>query len=188
MVGRRVPSNGLWMVDLTNIETEDGFKGESILNLACNMVGEERPQITIKGMATATVAEQILYLHACMYSPAPSTMIKAADLGFLSSFPGLTSETSESTCQSRSQQRWETSNNRGRIHSQEDQGRRRPRRRRVITSLRMQKHPSSTKMKNGAKPERKISTTSTPMSLMSERKGQYTPIQQEDSRQHRHGE
>jgi hypothetical protein len=27
-----------------------------------------------------------------MYSPAPSTMIKAADLGFLSSFPGLTSE------------------------------------------------------------------------------------------------
>ena len=92
MVGRRVPSNGLWMVDLTDIETEDGFKDESILDLACNMVGEERPQITIKGMATATVAEQMAYLHACMFSPAPSTMIKAADLGFLSSFPGLTSE------------------------------------------------------------------------------------------------
>ena len=92
MVGRRVPSNGLWMVDLTDIETEDGFKDESILNLACNMVGEERPQITIKGMATATVAEQMAYLHACMYSPVPSTMIKAADQGFLSPFPGLTSE------------------------------------------------------------------------------------------------
>ena len=48
MVGRRVPSNGIWMVDLTAIETEDGFKDKSILNLACNMVGEERPQITIK--------------------------------------------------------------------------------------------------------------------------------------------
>ena len=34
MVGRRVPSNGLWMVDLTDIETEDGFKNDSNLNLA----------------------------------------------------------------------------------------------------------------------------------------------------------
>ena len=71
MVGRRVPPNGLWMVDLTDIETEDEFKDDIILDLACNMVGEERPQITIKGMATATVAEQMAYLHACMYSPAP---------------------------------------------------------------------------------------------------------------------
>ena len=92
MVGRQVPSNGLCMVDLTDSETEDGFKDKSILNLACNMVGEERPQITIKGMATATVADQMAYLHACMYSPAPSAMTNAADLGFLSSFPGLTSE------------------------------------------------------------------------------------------------
>jgi hypothetical protein len=80
------------MVDLTDIKTEDGFKDNSILNLACNMVGEELPQMTIKGMTTATVAEQMAFLHACMYSPAPSTMIMAADLGFLSSFPGLTSE------------------------------------------------------------------------------------------------
>ena len=56
MLGEPVPANGLWMVDLTDIETEDGFKDESILNLACNMVGEGLPQITIKGMSTATVA------------------------------------------------------------------------------------------------------------------------------------
>ena len=76
MVGQKIPLNGLWMVDLTNIEMEDGFNDDSILDFACSMVGEERPQMTTKGMVTSTMAEQMAFLHACMYSPAPLTLIK----------------------------------------------------------------------------------------------------------------
>ena len=41
MVGRQVPINGLWMVDMLDLETEEGFEDDDILDLMCNMMEVE---------------------------------------------------------------------------------------------------------------------------------------------------
>ena len=74
------------MVDLIDIETEDGFDAESILDFAFNMVGEDCTQMTIKRMTTSAVADQMAFFHACMYIPVPTTLIKSEDNVFRSSF------------------------------------------------------------------------------------------------------
>ena len=51
------------MVDHTEIETEDGFNDDSILDFACSMVEEECPHMTVKGNETSTMAEQMAFLH-----------------------------------------------------------------------------------------------------------------------------
>ena len=52
------------MIDLTDLETEEGFEDDHILDLACSMVREDRPQITMKNAQTTTVGEQMAYTHA----------------------------------------------------------------------------------------------------------------------------
>ena len=61
MVGRRITSNGLWMVDLTDIKKDNGFNNNIIFDFACSLVGEERPQMTIKGTEASTVAEHMAF-------------------------------------------------------------------------------------------------------------------------------
>ena len=47
--------------------------------------------MTVRRTETSMMTEQIIFLHACMFNPAPSTLIKALDIEFLETFPGLTS-------------------------------------------------------------------------------------------------
>ena len=47
MVGRRVASNRIWMVDVTDINTKYGFNADSILDISCSMVGEDYTQMTV---------------------------------------------------------------------------------------------------------------------------------------------
>ena len=61
MVGQQVASNGILMVDLTDIEMDDGLNENSILDFACSMVGQQRPQTNGKGAAMSTMAEHMYH-------------------------------------------------------------------------------------------------------------------------------
>ena len=67
------------MLDLPGIEMEDGFNDDSILDFSCSIMGEEHPQMTIKGSEMSTVVGQNSFLHACLFIPAPLTLIRAVE-------------------------------------------------------------------------------------------------------------
>ena len=87
-----MPQNGLCMVGLTNLEMEEGFENDHILDLVCNLMGEEQPQITMTNEKTLTVGEHMAYMNTCLSSRVPSTLIKAVEIRFLMIFPGLTND------------------------------------------------------------------------------------------------
>ena len=83
MYGRKCPRTGLWMLPVAQHQQEE-------------MVEANHPTTTLELMAnvyeTSTQADLAQYLHQCLFSPTPATLIKAINNDQLLSFPGLTSE------------------------------------------------------------------------------------------------
>ena len=82
LVGHRNSSNGMWMVQLG---------------------GQARPHPTVPPtfnaimLSDTTKKDLAQFHHASLGSPVPSTLLKAIDAGFLSSFPGLTPQLVKNT-------------------------------------------------------------------------------------------
>eukprot|EP01034_Spumella_vulgaris_P024130 gene24130-30440_t len=74
LTGGRAPHSRLWMIDIENHHSQHSAAATALAPLA--------------GTQTQTNA----FYHAAMWSPAPSTMQKAIEKGFLSSMPGLTAK------------------------------------------------------------------------------------------------
>ena len=79
------------------------------------------------------MVKQRAFLHAFMFIPAPLTLIKAVESGFLTTFPGLTMENIRKYLPKLIETTWVVPINSGRIRGQ--QGRRRSSLRRRITSV-----------------------------------------------------
>ena len=83
MRGRKCQRTGLWMLPVAQHQQEDE-------------VEDNHPTPTIELMAnvyeTSTQADLAQYLHQCLFSPTPATLIKAIKNDQLLSFPGLTAD------------------------------------------------------------------------------------------------
>ena len=77
LVGHRNSSNGMWVVQLG-----EQAQPHTTLPPTCNAI-----------MLSDTIKKDLAqFHHASLGSPVPSSLLKAIDAGFLSSFPGLTTQ------------------------------------------------------------------------------------------------
>ena len=82
LVGHQNSSNGMWMVQL-----DKQAQPHTKLPLTCNTI-----------MLSDTTKKYLAHFHhASLGSPFPSTLLKAIDAGFLSFFPGLTTQLVKNT-------------------------------------------------------------------------------------------